>query len=116
MSAKNLTAFFLTGLFLMNLIALQSNGLLQVLTGKQVTIVNPYCENSKSSSYVDETFSVDLSTIQSLEIPVICTTVFDFKTTAFSFVLAEDNFKEYLFSDSFHLNLFSETLYLPPQV
>lgn len=116
MSVKNLTAFFLTGLFLMNLLALQSNGLLQLLTGKEVTIINPFCEKSKSSSDADDTFSVDLTTIQSLEIPVICTTVFDFRTTSLSFSLAEDNFKEYLFSDNFHLNLFSETLYLPPRV
>ena len=116
MNAKNLTAFFLTGLFLMNLLAFQSNGLLQVLTGKEVTVVHPFCKKSKSTSTSDDTLSMDLSSLSSLEIPVICTTVFDFKTTSFSFVFAEDNFKDYVFADALHLNLFSEPFLLPPRV
>lgn len=116
MNVKNLTAFFLAGLFLMNLLAFQSNGLLQILSGKKVTIVNPFCEKSNSSSNSDDVFSLDHPSVHSLEIPIICTTVFDFKTASFSFVLAQDNFKEYVFSDKLHLNLFSEPLLLPPIV
>ncbi|MGO3183549.1 MAG: hypothetical protein ACTIJ9_12040 [Aequorivita sp.] len=116
MNVKNLTAFFLAGLFLMNLLAFHSGGLLQVLTGKEVSIVHPFCEKSNSSSNSDDTLKMDHSALSSLEIPVICTTVFDFKTASFSFVLAEDNFKDYVFSDTLHLNLFSEPLYLPPRV
>jgi len=116
MNVKNFTTFFLTGLFLMNLLAFQSNGLLQVLTGKEVTVVHPFCKKSKSTSASDDTFTMDLSSVSSLEIPVICSSVIDFKKASFSFVLAEDNFKEYVFSDTLHLNLFSEPLFLPPKV
>lgn len=116
MNAKNLTAFFLVGLFLMNLVTFHSGGLLQVVSGKKVSVVYPFCEKSKGISNSDETLTLDHSTVNSLEIPVICTSVFDFKTTSFSFVLVEDNFKDYVFSDTLHLNLFSEPLYLPPRV
>lgn len=116
MNAKTLTAFFLMGLFLMNLLAFQSNGLLQILTGKEVTVVHPFCKKSKSASTSEDTISVNLSSASSLEIPVICTTVFDFRSISFSFVSVEDNFKDYVFSDTLHLNLFSEPLFLPPRV
>ncbi|WP_026452439.1 hypothetical protein [Aequorivita capsosiphonis] len=116
MNTKNLTAFFLAGLFLMNLMAFQSGALLQILSGKKISVVHPFCENSKSTANSDATFSLDLSSVHSLEIPVICTSVFDFKTTALSFVLAKDNFKDYVFSDTLHLSLFTEPLYLPPRV
>lgn len=116
MNAKNLTAFFLTGLFLMNLLAFQSNSLLQVLTGKEVNVVHPFCKKAKSTSTSDDSFSMDLSSLSSLEIPVLCTSVFDFKTSSFSFALAEDNFKNYIFSDALHLNLISEPLLFPPRV
>ncbi|WP_310992203.1 hypothetical protein [Aequorivita marina] len=100
----------------MNLLAFQSNGLLQVFSGNKVSIVNPFCEKSNTASNTGDEISIDLSSFHSLEIPVICTTVFDFKTTAFSMVFAEDNFKEYVFSNALHLNLFSEPLLLPPRV
>lgn len=116
MNLRNLIAFFLAGLFLMNLLAFHSGGLLQVFSGKEISIVHPFCEKSKSSSNSDNTLAMDHTTISSLEIPVICTTVFDFDAASFSFVFAEDNFKEYVFSDTLHLNLFSEPLYLPPKV
>ena len=116
MNVKNLIAFLLTGLFLINLLAFQSNGLLKVLTGKEVTVVHPFCKKLKSGPTSGDTFLMDMSSISSLEIPVICTTVFDFKTTSFSFILVQDNFKHYVFSDALHLDLFSEPLLLPPRV
>lgn len=116
MISKNLTAFFLMGIFLVNLLAFQSNGLLQVLTGKDVSLVHAFCKKSKNSFTSDDTITMDFSSVHSLEIPVICNSVFDLKTTSFSFVLAEDNFKEYVFSDTLHLNLFSEPLFFPPRV
>lgn len=116
MITKNLTVFFLAGLFLINLLAFQSNGLLQVLTGKEVTVVHPFCKKTKNLFTAKDTFTMDHSSIHSLEIPVICSSVFDLKTTSFSFVFAEDNFKNYVFSDALHLNLSSEPLLLPPRV
>lgn len=116
MKSKNLTAFFLAGLFLINLLAFQSNGLLQVLTGKEVTVVHPFCKKAKSLFTAEDSFTVDHSSVHSLEIPVICSSVFDLKTTSFSFVFAEDNFKEYVFSNTLHLNLISEPLFFPPRV
>lgn len=116
MNAKSLIVFFLTGLFLMNLMAAQSGALLQVLTGKEVTVVHPFCKKSKSNSTSGDSVKFDNSAANSFEIQAICTTVFDFKITSFSFTSAEDNFKDYVFSEILHSNLFAKRLDIPPRV
>ncbi len=115
MNLKNLIALFLTGLFLMNLTVSQSGGLLKVLTGKEVTVVHPFCKKSKSTSNKGNALTADPTSTSSIEIPAICTTAFDFKTASFSFVTAENNFKAYGFTDILHLKLFTEQLYIPPR-
>ncbi len=115
MKSKNLIVFFLTGLFVMNLMAFQSGAMLQVLTGKDVTVVHPFCKKSKSISTAGDSVKLDLSATHSFDISVICNTVFNFKTTSFSFIPAEDNFKNDVFSETLHLNLFAERFYLPPR-
>lgn len=116
MIAKRLIAFFLTGLFLVNLTAAQSSSLLQILTGKEVTVVHPFCKKAISNSNKTTSFKVDNSAASSFEISAICTTVFDPKTTSFTFVTAEDNFKAYVFAEPLHINLFAERFYIPPRV
>lgn len=116
MNLRNLTAFFLASLFLLNLLAFQSNGLLQVLTGKEVTVVHPFCKKAKNSFPADDSFTIDHSSVNSLEIAIICTPIIDLKTTTYSLIFAENNFKEYGFSDNLHLNHFSEPFLFPPRV
>ncbi|MCG2420170.1 hypothetical protein K8089_14160 [Aequorivita sp. F47161] len=116
MNAKNFIAFFLAGLFLMNITLSQSGELLQVLTGKEVTVVHPFCKKAKSTSNKTTSFKVDNLAANSFEISAICTTIFDFKTTSFTFVAAEDNFKAYAFAEPLHINLFAERFYIPPRV
>tara|TARA_R110000772_G_scaffold188073_1_gene299159 strand:+ start:402 stop:746 length:345 start_codon:yes stop_codon:yes gene_type:complete len=113
---KNLIAFFLASLFLLNLTLSQSGSLLQVLTGKEVTVIHPFCKKAKRTSSNSESFKADNSASTSLEIAAICNTVFDLKTTTFTFIAAEDNFKNYAFKDALRINLFAERFYIPPRV
>lgn len=116
MNSKNLIVFFLTGLFVMNLMAAQSGALLQVLTGKEVTVVHPFCKKSKSNSKTGDALKIDSTSVNSAQIQAICSTVFDIKTASFSFISVEDNYKVYTFSEILHSNLFAERLEIPPRV
>ncbi len=116
MIAKHLIAFFLTGLFLLNLTVAQSGSLLQILTGKEVTVVHLFCKKAKSNSNKTTSFKVDNSAASSFEISAICTTVFHLKTISFTFVTAKDNFKASVFEEPLHINLFAERFYIPPRV
>lgn len=116
MNSKNLIVFFLTGLFVMNLMAAQSGALLQVLTGKEVTVVHPFCKKSKSNSKTGDSIKIDNTAVDSFQIQAICNIVFDFKTAYFSFIHAEENFKNYAFTEILHSNLFAERLEIPPRV
>tara|TARA_R110002050_G_scaffold286654_1_gene437377 strand:- start:34 stop:336 length:303 start_codon:yes stop_codon:yes gene_type:complete len=100
----------------MNLSLSQSTGLLKVMTGKEVTVVHPFCKKSKSKSNTQDSIKRDLSSAGSIDILAVCNTVFDFKTTSFTFVPAEENFKKYSFSDALRVNLFAERFYIPPRV
>ena len=116
MNSKNLIAFVLAGLFLMNLTLSQSASLLEVLTGKEVTVVHPFCKKVISNANKTDSHKVDNSASSSYEISAICNTVFNFKTTSFTFFTVKDNFKEYVFEDALHINLFAERFYIPPRV
>lgn len=116
MKPKNLIVFFLTSLFMMNLMAAQSVALLQDLSGKEVTVVHPFCKKSKSHSKTSNSIKLDNTAVDSFQIQAICTTVFDIKTTSFSFAYLEDNFKDYAFSEIIYANLFSDRLKIPPRV
>ena len=116
MKSKNLIVFFLTSLFMMNLMAAQSGALLQVLSGKKVTVVHPFCKKPKSNSKTCNSIKSDNTAVDSFQIQAICTTVFDFKTASFLFIAVEDNFKDYAFSESLYSNLFAERLEIPPRV
>lgn len=116
MKSKNLIVFFLTGLFMMNLMAAQSGALLQVLSGKEVRVVHPFCKKSKSNSKSSGSIKIDNTAVDSFQIQAICTSVFDIKTAFFSFIAAEDNFKNYAFTEILHSNLFAESFDIPPRV
>ena len=116
MKQKNLIAFLLTGLFLMNLFVLHSGGLMGLLSGEKVTVVNPFCKKSKFSNKNGDSATIDYSEAQSIEIPAVCTTVIDFKNPVFSVIPVEDNFKIYVFNERPYSKLFSERYYIPPRV
>ena len=116
MKQKNHIAFLLTGLFLMNLFVLHSGGLIGLLSGEKIAVVNPFCKKSKFVKTSGDSAMIDYSVAQSLEIPAVCTTVIDFKNPSFSVVLAEDNFKNYIFNERPYSKLFSERYYIPPRV
>lgn len=117
MKQKSFIALILTGLFLMNLTAVHIGGLLQLASNEEMSISNPFCLKSgfikfgTASNLLDNT-----SSNQSLEIPAICNSVFDFKKASFSILFAEDNFKTYVFNDKIYSDLFSERFYIPPRV
>jgi hypothetical protein len=96
--------------------AAHSGAMFQVLLGKEVTVVHPFCKKSKSNSKTGDALKIDNTTASSFQIQAICTTAFDFNRVAFSFIPIEDNFKKYVFSEILHSNPFAERLYIPPQV
>lgn len=116
MQLQKTIAIIFTGLFLLNLSLSHSGSLLKVLMGKEVTVVHPFCKNAKNKTTETSAFKVDKSVSNSFEISAICTTVFNFNTTNFTFIAATDNFKEYLFKDSLLINLFADQFYIPPRV
>lgn len=116
MKQKNLIAFVLTGLFLVNLFVANSGNLLGLLSGEKITVVNPFCKKSKTSNTDGTATLIEYASVQALEIPVICTTAIDFKNASFSLILAEDNFKNYIFNDELYSELFSKRFYIPPRV
>lgn len=116
MKQKNLIAFLLMGLFLMNLFAFHSNGLLGLLSGEKITLVNPFCKKLNPSKTNRDSATIDFSTVQSMEIPAVCTTVIDFKNPSFSVIRAEDNFKIHIYNNVLHSKLISERYYIPPRV
>ncbi len=116
MKQKNLIAFLLTGLFLVNLFVANSGNLLGLLSGEKIAVVNPFCKKLKTSNTGGDTTLIEYQLAQALEIPVICTTVIDFKNPSFTLILAEDNFKNYIFNDELYSELFSKRFYIPPRV
>jgi len=116
MKQKNLLAFLLTGLFLINLFAIPSIGILGLLSGEKMSVVNPFCKKLNHPSNSTETDMIDYAVAQTIGIPAICTTAFDFKNPTFTIHFSEDNFKEYIFKDSLHSHLFSDSFYIPPRV
>jgi len=116
MKQKNLIAFLLTGLFLVNLFVAHSGNLLGLLSGEKITVVNPFCKKLKASNTNGDSATIDYASIQALQIPVICTTAIDLMNPSFSLILAEDNFKNYIFNDELYSELFSKQFYIPPRV
>ena len=115
MNQKNLISILFTGLFLLNLFSANAASLLQIVTGIEVSIVNPFCKRTGDSKSNDKSETIDYVTAHSIQIPAVCTSVFDFQNPTFTFLLAEDNFKDYAFTDSFRLDLFSKQFYTPPR-
>lgn len=86
------------------------------LVSDDIGFVNTFCKKANSGkSGNDLEFSTN-TLGQTLEIAAVCTSVFNFQNPEFSFFSIEDNFKEYLFSDSLHLNIFLDRHLLPPRV
>jgi len=116
MKQKRNIAVMLAGLFLMNLFAVHTLSALSLMSGEDISLVNPFCKKSNAANTENDfefsTFAID----QTVEITAVCTTVFDFKSPTLIFFSVEDNFKEYTFSDSLHLNIFLDRHLLPPRV
>lgn len=116
MKYRNFISYLLIGFFLINLMNAHSNVLLQIITGKQVSVVHPFCKKLKVNNGAKTSANIDYASAQLMEIPAICTTVFKFNDPSFTFFFTEDNFKTYTFSNKFHLNLYAEQFYIPPRV
>lgn len=115
MNQKNFIALLLTGLFLMNLMAVHIGGLTQIFSEEKVAIFNPFCLKSNFINFGEDAEITTSAPQASIAIPAICSLHFDFKKPSFTILFAEDNFKTYVFSDKFQSNLFSVRYYLPPQ-
>ncbi len=115
MNTKNHIAFLLSGILLINLTLGQIPRFFEVLTGKEVTIVHPFCKKAKNNAQHDS-FKVNKASSGSFILSAICTTVIDFKLVAVKFFTGVDNFKDYIFKDSMRKNLFAKRFYIPPRV
>jgi|SRR5690554_604514 len=115
MKQKRNIAMMLAGLFLMNIFSVHTLQALSFMSGEDISLVNPFCKKSNAANTENDlefsTFAID----QIVEITAVCTTVFDFKSPALALFSVKDNFKEYTFSDSLHLNIFLDRHLLPPR-
>lgn len=116
MKYRNFISYLLIGFFLINLVSAHSNAPLQFITGKQVSVVHPFCKKVKSKKGDTKSSEIDYASAKSLEIPALCINVFKIDDPSFTFIFTEDNFKTYTFSNKFHLNLYAEQFYIPPRV
>lgn len=115
MIPKTIISILLTGLFMMNIFAANAAILLEVVTGEDITIINPFCQKTSDSKSNSESETIDYPTPSAVQIPAICTSVYDFKNPTFVIQLVEDNFEDYAFTDSFRSDLFSKQFYTPPK-
>ena len=99
----------------MNIFAANAASLLQIVTGEEVSIINPFCKKTRDSKSNSKSEIIDYASAQSIQIPAICTSVIDFKNPTFTIQIVEDNFKNYAFTNSFRLDLFTEQFYTPPK-
>lgn len=104
------------GLFLIHLFVLHSGGFLGLVSGESITVVNPFCKKSKAQKTGDKSETVEYASIQGQEIPVICTSIIEFKNPSFAIIPAGDNFSQYLFHNKLYSKIFSDRDYMPPRV
>lgn len=116
MKYRNFISYLLIGFFLINLMNAHSNAFLQIITGKQVSVVHPFCKKMKYKKGGAKSAEIDYASAKSVEIPAICINVFKIEDPTFTFFFTDDNFKTYTFSNKFHLNLYAEQFYIPPRV
>ena len=116
MKQKRVISFLLTGLFLINLFVLHSGGLVGLFTGDSVRVVNPFCKKSKAGKTGGNSETIEYASVQGLEIPVICTSVIDFKDTSFRIIVANENFRKYSFHNKPYSEICSDRDYIPPRV
>lgn len=102
-------------LFLLNLTMANSATVLQVLMGKEITVVHPFCKKKSGNSHQKSQFNTDKLMADSVSISAVCTTVFSFREAHFIFIPGSDNFKDFVFAEPFHINLFTERFYIPPR-
>lgn len=115
MKQKRNIAGMLAGLFLMQLFAVHTLGVLSFLSGEDISLANPFCKKMNAANTENDFELTNFDIDQIIEITAVCTTVFDFRSPAFALFSVEDNFKEYTFSDSLHLNIFLDRHLLPPR-
>ena len=100
----------------MNLFVLNSGGLLGLLSGERITVVNPFCKKAKSSDSNGDSVLIEVLSTNTLAIPAVCTTVIDIQNPLFVVIPVEDNFSNYTFNQNPYSKLFSERYYIPPRV
>lgn len=117
MKQKQNIAVMLAGIFLMNLFAVHTLGAMSLVSNvDNFSIIKPFCVKSNAAHTTNDFEFTDFEIDQTVAITAVCTTVFNFKSPALAFFSVEDNFKEYNFSDSLHLNIFLDRHLLPPRV
>lgn len=100
----------------MNIFIAQSQGLVNLLSGETITVINPFCKKLKAKKAHENSASIDYSMNHGMEIPVICTSVFHVENPSFSIISTKDNFKKYRFHKISYSEIYSERDYIPPRV
>lgn len=106
--------WFLTGLFLLHAVGIHASNAIGMLVDDG-RFINVFCKKANPISNSDDFKFTDNTVGQSAEIHAVCITAPDFEATEFSFFKSTNNYKDYGFNNSLHLNIVLDRHLLPPQ-
>ena len=115
MQTKLLLTRFLTLLFVLHLMSGQMHTIYAMVTGKEVSVVHPFCKKLKAQAAQQEQVQVQTSSDLGIVFASLCTSVFDFDQAFKPLEPKMSFFKPSSFYADEHKEPIMKDLDIPPQ-